>query len=102
MNKTFLNHLRFIGFVSFIAMSALLSCGPSQEEIDAKQQEETSKKLKAKKFPCETNWHDVSPEYSIIIIDSCEYIIGWAGYDSGGPFLTHKGNCKNHNTQKQE
>jgi hypothetical protein len=34
-------------------------------------------------------------EYTIIIIDSCEYIGGWGGAGDGGPFLTHKGDCKN-------
>lgn len=36
-------------------------------------------------------------DYSIIIIDGCEYIFGrdHGGYN-GGYFLAHKGNCKNH------
>ena len=35
-------------------------------------------------------------DYSIIVIDGCEYIFGrdYGGYN-GGYFLTHKGNCKN-------
>lgn len=33
--------------------------------------------------------------YRIVVIDSCEYIWGWDGGGYGGPFLTHKGNCKN-------
>lgn len=37
----------------------------------------------------------VDTEYSIIEIDSCEYIKGWVGEPDGGPYLTHKGNCKN-------
>lgn len=35
-------------------------------------------------------------KYKIILIDSCEYISSWVGGADGGPFLTHKGNCKNH------
>lgn len=34
-------------------------------------------------------------EYRVVTIDSCEYIFGWRGGGYGGPFLTHKGNCKN-------
>lgn len=34
-------------------------------------------------------------EYSVIEIDSCEYIKGWVGEPDGGAYLTHKGNCKN-------
>lgn len=34
-------------------------------------------------------------EYTIVIIDSCEYIFGCDhGSYNGGYFLTHKGNCK--------
>lgn len=33
--------------------------------------------------------------YQVLIIDSCEYIVGWGGGGYGGPILTHKGNCKN-------
>lgn len=35
-------------------------------------------------------------DYTIIVIDGCEYIFGrdYGGYN-GGYFLTHKGNCKN-------
>jgi hypothetical protein len=34
---------------------------------------------------------------NLLIIDSCEYVVGYAdGYDSRTFFLTHKGNCKNH------
>lgn len=43
-------------------------------------------------------------EYQIVIIDSCEYIIGNdRGTQNGGFFMTHKGNCKNpiHKFQQQ-
>jgi hypothetical protein len=33
-------------------------------------------------------------EYSFIEIDNCEYIGGWSGFGNGGPFMSHKGNCK--------
>jgi hypothetical protein len=40
-------------------------------------------------------------DYRIITIDSCQYIIGRDdGPHNGGYFLTHKGNCTNHNQKK--
>ena len=33
-------------------------------------------------------------KHKVIVIDSCEYIVGWGGNSYGVPFLTHKGNCK--------
>ena len=39
--------------------------------------------------------------YKIIIIDSCEYILGDDMNPYGGHFLTHKGNCKNPIHKKQ-
>ena len=29
--------------------------------------------------------------FDVIEVDSCEYIIGWAGYKG---YMAHKGNCK--------
>ena len=39
--------------------------------------------------------YDNNNTYEIIKIDGCEYVKGWAGVGNGGPYLTHKGNCKN-------
>ena len=33
-------------------------------------------------------------EFKTIVIDSCQYLIGYAGSDR--QIFTHKGNCKNH------
>jgi len=30
----------------------------------------------------------------LVVIDSCEYFIGYSVYYDGGPVMTHKGNCK--------
>lgn len=32
--------------------------------------------------------------FKIIVVDSCEYILGYTHSYNGGPVLTHKGNCK--------
>lgn len=32
--------------------------------------------------------------YEVMVIDSCEYIVGWGGNGDGGPIMTHKGNCR--------
>jgi hypothetical protein len=41
------------------------------------------------------NYGDNKIPYSVVIIDSCEYIVGWIGSGYGGPIFTHKGDCKN-------
>jgi len=35
----------------------------------------------------------------LVVIDSCEYLLGQWG---NGTVLTHKGNCKNHKINKQD
>lgn len=44
--------------------------------------------------------YELKSEYQVIQIDSCQYIVGWAGDYQGGPYMTHKGNCPN-NKHKQ-
>lgn len=81
MNKILPRKLSIILSIMFIIMMiVLLSCGKSADT----------------KYP---NYYDSNVlhifnnvTYKIIIIDSCEYIIGRVY--NGGYFLTHKGNCK--------
>lgn len=79
--------------LSLFVLSCLVACGPSAEEIAAKE--------KKGWINPETHNHLVfengllANHYSIIKIGNCEYIKGWAGSMDGGPFLTHKGDCSN-------
>ena len=33
-------------------------------------------------------------EWTVVIQDSCEYVMTYSKYSNGGPIYTHKGNCK--------
>ena len=67
------------------------SCGESYLEKEARFKNTGVKSLPEDPSQFTNN----SGEYKIIVIDSCEYITGWCGINRGGPFMTHKGNCKN-------
>jgi hypothetical protein len=69
-----------------LVLALLLFSCTSKKTLDIKEIKEVNE------FPSWT----IPITYKIIIIDSCEYIIGSdnGGYN-GGFFLTHKGNCKN-------
>lgn len=84
-------------FAILIAM--LISCGPSKEEMEAREALKhptgsTSTVIDGVyRLPNSTD--DLrDDQYVNITINKHEYISGWGGTYHGGPFLTHKGECK--------
>lgn len=89
--------------VLFISCLLFIGCSEDSSEHITISKEEY-KKLKGDtmlpEYPKKiTVTFSVYPSVShaeIIMVDSCEYIIGRdAGIYNGGIFMTHKGNCKN-------
>jgi len=70
--------------ILMILTIALVSCGPSKEEMEARERSERSTK------------QTTDERFEIITIDGCEYIVS-TYYSNNSDILTHKGNCKNKN-----
>lgn len=51
------------------------------------------------KISTQYNLMDGYSPLDLVVIDSCEYLLGQWG---NGTVLTHKGNCKNHKINKQD
>lgn len=88
--RAYLNKVRPIFFTLFLFL-IFSGCGPSKAELERHEQEQM-------------NQRKVSPNFSIVEIDGCEYIV-YAEYRSGGgggiySGICHKGNCKNCSTEK--
>lgn len=71
---------KIIAILIIIMINMIYSCGPSYEDVQREQLIDKNAVL-----------GDNGDFYSIIIIDSCEYI-----YENGGnaSWGSHKGNCK--------
>jgi hypothetical protein len=82
---------KIIGII--LISTILFGCGSSTQETQTQTIPE--KKIKTYVLPVDP-YTLSSSEYAIVVIDSCEYIVGWGGGGNGGAFMTHKGNCKNH------
>lgn len=83
--------------LSGLYVSTFISCGPSAAESEADRMEisKGTADTTTRFFPIDL-YRLRNNEYRIITLeDSCEYIIGWAGYARGGPLGMHKGDCKN-------
>lgn len=83
--------LMFYVILLLFMLLFLISCG-TQYKLSKSN---APNKLVFDNVPCFEETYTLYGYYSILMIDSCEYVKGWGGYADGGPFITHKGNCKN-------
>ena len=89
-------------FLILVVCSTLLvACGPSAEEIALMEQQNQTHFKENKKLILGTFPYGNVDQLSVVVIDSCEYLVCNAASNSQIA-ITHKGNCKYCRARLQE